>query len=149
MHVICIKCNKQGSLSLNHYKSHGHRYQYYGIQHYNRDTKKRHWCYLGKYESLPDQYKTMIHNKQLLSTTDPQTHMTGKTHVFSEKLGAGSGIRTPPPLATSPAYSPSFLGLKCDPQTQTSARAALLMRVARSNVRAARVESAIILLAVR
>jgi hypothetical protein len=42
MQVICIKCQKQGSLSLNHYTSHGHRYQYYGIQHYNRDTKKRH-----------------------------------------------------------------------------------------------------------
>ena len=76
MHVKCIKCQKHGSLSLNHYTSHGHRYQYYGIQHYNRDTKKRHWCYLGKYESLPESYKLVIHNKQTLSTTDPQTAKT-------------------------------------------------------------------------
>ena len=94
MQVICIKCHNQGSLSLNHYKSKGHRYQYYGIQHYNSMTKKRHWCYLGTYESLPDQYKIMIHNKQILSTSDPQTQTTGKNHVFSEKSGAGSGIRT-------------------------------------------------------
>jgi hypothetical protein len=99
-------------LSLNHYKSHGHRYQYYGIQHYNRDTKTRHWCYLGKYESLPESYKLVIHNNQILSTTDPQTQTTGKTHVFSGNRGAGSGIRTPPPLATSPAIPPFFFGWK-------------------------------------
>ena len=108
MQVTCIKCQKQGSLSLNHYKTNGHRYQYYGIQHYNSQTKKRRWCYLGKYDSLPDQYKMLIHNNQSLSTTDPQTAKTGKTHVFSENNGAGSGIRTPQPLATSPATSLFF-----------------------------------------
>jgi hypothetical protein len=93
MHVTCIKCQKQGSLSLNHYTSHGHKYKYYGIQHYNSQTKKRHWCYLGKYESLPKSYKTIIHNNQKLSTTDPQTSKTGKIGVFSANRGAGSGIR--------------------------------------------------------
>jgi hypothetical protein len=110
MQVTCIECHKQGSLSLNHYTSNGHKYRYYGIQHYNRDTKKRHWCYLGKYNSLPESYKLVIHNKHRLSTTDPQTAKTGKTHVFSGKSGAGSGIRTPSPLATSPAISHFFWG---------------------------------------
>jgi hypothetical protein len=108
MQVKCIKCQKHGSLSLNHYKSNGHKYKYYGIQYYNRDTKKRHWCYLGKYESLPDQYKSMIHNKKTLSTSDPKTAKTGKNQVFLGNSGAGSGIRTPPPLATSPAIPPLF-----------------------------------------
>jgi hypothetical protein len=93
MKVIYIKCNKQGSLSLNHYKSNGHRYMYYGIQHYDAQTMKRHWCYLGKYESLPDQYKIMIHNNQRLSTSDPQPQTMGKNQVFSGNNGAGSGIR--------------------------------------------------------
>jgi len=118
MHVICIKCNNHGSLSLNHYKSNNRVYKYYGIQHYNSSTKKRHWCYLGKYESLPESYKLVIHNNHSLSTTDPQPAKTGKIQGFSENRGAGSGIRTPRPLATSPAIS-SFFGIKFLPQTQT------------------------------
>ena len=97
---------------MNHYKPHGHRYQYYGIQHYNHDSKKRYWCYLGKYESLPGQYKIMIHNNQNVSTTDPQTAKTGKNPFFSENSGAGSGIRTPDGVEMSPAIPPLFLGLK-------------------------------------
>jgi len=50
----------------------------------------------------------LIHNNQSLSTTDPQTVKTGKKQVFSENNGAGSGIRTPQPLATSPATSLFF-----------------------------------------
>ena len=55
-------------------------------------------------------YKTLIHNHQSVSTTDPQTAKTGKNHVYSGNRGAGSGIRTPLPLATSPAISPFFSG---------------------------------------
>jgi hypothetical protein len=94
MHVTCIKCNKHGSLSLNYYKTNGHRYKYYGIQHYDRETKKRRWCYLGKFESLPESYQTIIHKQQQLPTNDTQTQKTGKTHVFSANPGAGSGIHT-------------------------------------------------------
>jgi hypothetical protein len=93
MQVTCIKCQKHGSLSLNHYKSNGHRYQYYGIQHYNSQTKKRHWCYLGKYESLPESYKLVIHNNQKVSTTDPQTQTTGKNQFFSDNRGAARAYR--------------------------------------------------------
>ncbi|MFX0202944.1 MAG: hypothetical protein ACFFCW_43125 [Candidatus Hodarchaeota archaeon] len=88
MQVTCIKCHKHGSLSLNQYKSNGHIYKYYGIQHYDSDTKKRRWCYLGTYESLPDQYKTMIHKRQELSTTYPQNSRISETlnlRVFYEK----------------------------------------------------------------
>lgn len=61
MQVTCIKCNKHGTLSINQSKSNGRVYKYYGIQHYNPKTKKRSWCYIGKYESLPEQYKMVIH----------------------------------------------------------------------------------------
>ena len=59
---------------------------------------------------LDTQSIEVIHNW----STDPQTQMTGKNHVFSNNSGAGSGIRTPPPLATSPA-TPPFFGTKMYP----------------------------------
>jgi hypothetical protein len=68
MQVTCIKCNKHGTLSINQSIVNGRVYKYYGIQHYNSETKKRSWCYIGKYESLPEQYKTVIHKKQRLYT---------------------------------------------------------------------------------
>ena len=90
MKVTCIKCQQLGSLSLNHYKSNGRKYKYYGIQHYDSTTKKRRWCYLGKFESLPDQYKQMIHNKNKVSTTDTQTSGMSNTRnlrSFSRNTG--------------------------------------------------------------
>jgi hypothetical protein len=95
MHVNCIKCNKKGTLSLNHYKSHSHTYKYYGIQHYDPTTKKRRWCYLGKYESLPEPYKIVIHKKESLSTTHPQTQKKLKSTVFSEKAWCGGWDSNP------------------------------------------------------
>ena len=68
MQVICIQSNKHGTLSINQSKSNGRVYKYYGIQHYAPETKKRNWCYIGKYESLPEQYKAVIHKKQVLYT---------------------------------------------------------------------------------
>ncbi len=64
MHVTCIKCNKLGTLGINQSKSNGHIYKYYGIQHYDVETKKRSWCYVGPEKSLPEQYKTVIHKEQ-------------------------------------------------------------------------------------
>jgi hypothetical protein len=93
MQVTCIKCQKHGSLSLNHYTSHGRVYKYYGIQHYDSKTKKRKWCYLGKYDALPESYKLVIHNQSRVSTTDTQTRNKPILHVFSANPGAGSGIR--------------------------------------------------------
>jgi len=72
MQVTCIKCNKHGTLGINQSKSNGHTYKYYGIQHYDQETKKRNWCYLGAYKSLPEQYKMVIHKKQRLYTNYTQ-----------------------------------------------------------------------------
>jgi hypothetical protein len=51
----------------------------------------------------------------MLSTIDPQTAKTDKKQFFLGNNGAGSGIRTPSPLATSPATFPLFLGLNFNP----------------------------------
>ncbi len=88
MQVTCIKCHAKGALSLNHYKSNGRTYKYYGIQHYDPETKKRRWCYIGKYESLPREYKMVIHNKKRLSTKYPQPSEYSdnvNSHAFREK----------------------------------------------------------------
>jgi uncharacterized protein (DUF488 family) len=84
MQVTCIKCNKHGTLSINQSIVNGRVYKYYGIQHYNSETKKRSWCYIGKYESLPEQYKTVIHKKQRLYTNYTQTSR------ISEKVNLSS-----------------------------------------------------------
>jgi len=107
MQVHCIKCNKHGSLSINQYKAHGRIYKYYGIQHYDPTTKKRRWCYLRKYESLPDQYKRVIHKKQGLSTKSTQTQKKRKSRVFVEKAWCGgwdSNPRTPVGQGPKPTH---------------------------------------------
>ena len=79
MQVTCIKCNKHGTLGINQSKSNGHIYRYYGIQHYDPETKKRRWCYIGTEKSLPEQYKTVIHKEQGLYTNYTQTNGIPKT----------------------------------------------------------------------
>jgi len=113
MPVTCIKCHTKGTLSLNHYTSHGHTYKYYGIQHYDPTTKKRRWCYLGKYESLPELYKMVIHNKQQLSTNATQTQEKAKSRVFFETAWCGgwdSNPRTPMGQGPKPcAFNDSYV----------------------------------------
>ena len=84
MQVTCIKCHKHGTLGINQSRSNGHTYKYYGIQHYDSETKKRSWCYIGKYNSLPEQYKSVIHKNQSLYTNYTQTSR------ISEKLNLSS-----------------------------------------------------------
>ena len=72
MQVTCIKCNKHGTLGINQSMSNGHMYRYYGIQHYDPNTKKRSWCYIGAEKSLPEQYKIVIHKEQALYTNYTQ-----------------------------------------------------------------------------
>ena len=87
MQVTCIKCNKIGTLGINQSKSNGHIYKYYGIQHYDSETKKRSWCYVGPEKSLPEQYKTVIHKEQSLCTDYTQIHEIPETfnsHVICE-----------------------------------------------------------------
>jgi hypothetical protein len=57
--VECIKCHKSGSLTIKPTKSKGKTYRcYYSVEH--RDGKKRTWCYLGKFETLPIEYKNIL-----------------------------------------------------------------------------------------
>ena len=59
-------------------------YKYYGIQHYDPETKKRTWCYIGAEKSLPEQYKTVIHKEQSLYTNYTQTNrISEKTNLSS------------------------------------------------------------------
>ena len=41
--------------------------------------QERSWCYLGKYESLPKDYKAVIHKQRGLYTNDTQTPNTIET----------------------------------------------------------------------
>lgn len=65
MQVTCIKCDKKGTLDIKQTMPKGHAYKYYCVQHYDPNIKKRSWCYIGGNESLPEQYKTVIHKEQI------------------------------------------------------------------------------------
>jgi hypothetical protein len=56
--VPCIKCGKEGSLVLRSTKTKGKSYRYYCIEH--SIGKKKTWCYLGKFENLPIEYKNIL-----------------------------------------------------------------------------------------
>ena len=58
--VQCIKCGRTGNLTTKKTKSHGTTYEYYYIQHYIKETDKIEWCYLGKYDRLPQDYKDKL-----------------------------------------------------------------------------------------
>jgi hypothetical protein len=58
MIVTCIKCKNDGSLVAKTTKSKGHSYRYYYIEHHVGEKIK--WCYLGKYENLPEDYKKLV-----------------------------------------------------------------------------------------
>ena len=62
MRVKCVKCGRIGNLTTKKTKSHGTTYEYYYVQHYIKSTGKIEWCYLGRYDSLPLEYKEAIHN---------------------------------------------------------------------------------------
>ena len=64
--VTCIKCNKKGSLVIKPTKSKGYTYKYWYVEHW--DGTKRSWCYIGKDEDLPAEYKEI-----LKSETNPTT----------------------------------------------------------------------------
>jgi len=57
--VQCIKCSREGSLTKKQTKSKGITYVYWYVEHHIGNKIK--WCYLGKYEKLPDAYKKLIH----------------------------------------------------------------------------------------
>ena len=70
VNVSCLKCNREGSLLIKQTKSKGKTYRYYYIEHHIGNKIK--WCYLGKYEVLPDEYKKLIHKD---TQTDTQNNI--------------------------------------------------------------------------
>ena len=77
VNVTCIKCNTQGSLTKKQTKSKGITYEYWYVEHHIGNKIK--WCYLGKYEKLPDNYKKLIHK-------DTQTDTQNKNFKLASKL---------------------------------------------------------------
>ena len=57
--VQCPKCNREGSLTTKKTQSKGKTYQYWYVEHHIGNKIK--WCYLGKYEKLPEGFKKLIH----------------------------------------------------------------------------------------
>jgi len=75
--VQCIKCSREGSLVKKQTKSKGLSYVYWYIEHHIGNKIK--WCYLGKYEKLPKEYKGLIHKD---TQTDTQNmHKSDKPKI--------------------------------------------------------------------
>ena len=72
--VKCIKCGRIGNLTIKKTKSHGITYEYYYVQHYMKESDKIEWCYLGRYESLPEDYKGTLQKDKLYTTTHKTIH---------------------------------------------------------------------------
>ena len=70
--VQCIKCSREGSLTKKQTKSKGITYEYWYVEHHIGDKIK--WCYLGKYDKLPEEYKKLIHK-------DTQTDTQSRVHA--------------------------------------------------------------------
>jgi hypothetical protein len=62
--VKCIKCDRIGNLTIKKTKSHGTYYEYYYVQHYLKESNKIEWCYLGRYDSLPEDYRETLHKEK-------------------------------------------------------------------------------------
>ena len=67
--VQCPKCNREGSLTKKKTQSKGKTYQYWYVEHHIGNKIK--WCYLGKYEKLPEEFKKLIHKD---TQTDTQNN---------------------------------------------------------------------------
>ena len=55
--VQCTKCSREGSLTKKQTKSKVITYEYWYVEHHIGNKIK--WCYLGKYEKLPEDYKKL------------------------------------------------------------------------------------------
>ena len=91
VNVTCIKCNRMGSLTRKQTKSKGITYEYWYVEHHIGDKIK--WCYLGKYEKLPQEYKKLIHKNTQTDTqnnTNPENLNSNLINQnSSESLRAG------------------------------------------------------------
>jgi hypothetical protein len=57
-----MKCNQKGTLSIKKRKVKDTFYEYYYIQHRDYSTCKPRtsWCYVGKYDNLPEAYLELL-----------------------------------------------------------------------------------------
>ena len=92
--VQCIKCSREGSLTKKQTKSKGITYEYWYVEHHIGNKIK--WCYLGKYEKLPSDYKSLIHKDTQTDTQNENDEITLKSRESPRrKLGCpGSIVRS-------------------------------------------------------
>lgn len=50
-------------------RAHGTTYEYYYVQNYIKQSDKIRWCYLGRYETLPAEYKGILHKSKAIQKT--------------------------------------------------------------------------------
>ena len=74
--VICSKCGEEGSLTRKRTVSKGITYEYWYVEHHIGDKIK--WCYMGKSDGLPDEYKSLIHKN-----TQDDTQRTNNTETLN------------------------------------------------------------------
>ena len=72
--VTCIRCGREGSLTKKQTVSKDKTYTYFYVEHHISDKIK--WCYLGKCEKLPEEYKTLIHNQGTVIHKKERTQKT-------------------------------------------------------------------------
>jgi len=90
--VQCIKCKREGSLTKKQTKSKGITYEYWYIEHHIGNKIK--WCYLGKFEKLPDEYKQLIHKYTQTYTQNTSKSETSKSCFSNQNSLEKNGGRS-------------------------------------------------------
>ena len=80
--VTCIKCGGEGSLTKKQTVSKGITYEYWYVEHHIGNKIK--WCYLGKFEKLPEQYKQLIHKDTQTDTQNTNNAENINLSLFNE-----------------------------------------------------------------
>ena len=86
--VVCIKCGAKGTLTLKTSITKGKRYEYFYVQHTNLENYSKSWCYLGKYDKLPAEYKKLIRKENY---TQNQNIHNSYTQLQTPKTSFNSG----------------------------------------------------------
>ncbi|MGB9730227.1 MAG: hypothetical protein ACPL1B_10235, partial [Thermoprotei archaeon] len=92
VNVTCIKCKREGSLTKKQTISKGITYEYWYIEHHIGNKIK--WCYLGKYESLPKEYKKLIEKdtqtdtQNLAETEKPKSSLINQNSLEQQCRGS-------------------------------------------------------------
>lgn len=65
INVKCEKCNREGNLTTKKTKTREKYYEYYYVQHYEKEDDKVKWCYIGSNSKLPDEYRLKINDMKI------------------------------------------------------------------------------------